>query len=267
MLLSAPVCAHAQTQWTLQPVPDAWRSMPRNELAPIDGYSWYRVLVRVPSEWKDGPVRLFVEAVDDARSAWVNGQQVGINGTFPPRFRSGLGEKGRFDLPAGTLKPGQLNTVALRVYQNDPRPNFSVAPPVLIHTELMQGIRLEGQWQYRPGDDPAWASATAAEFSIDPTGMPSDTEAVAKGLYQRIDKVDDIEQFAARRNGDTDPLSPQDALKQFTTSDDLSVELVLSDPVIAQPLFMTWDDRGRLWLAEYRQYPDPAGLTMISRDT
>src|SRR5690606_23711445 len=26
-------------------------------------------------------------------------------------------------------------------------------------------------------------------------------------------------------------------------------------------------ERQRLWLMEYRQYPDPAGLTMVSRDT
>ena len=41
---------------------------------------------------------------------------------------------------------------------------------------------------------------------------------------------------------------------------------VLSEPEIAQPLFMTWDERGRLWVMEYRQYPDIAGLKMVSRD-
>ncbi len=44
------------------------------------------------------------------------------------------------------------------------------------------------------------------------------------------------------------------------------MQLVLADPDIAQPLFMSWDARGRMWLAEYRQYPDPAGLKMVSRD-
>ena len=31
-------------------------------------------------------------------------------------------------------------------------------------------------------------------------------------------------------------------------------------------MIMTWDERGRLWLMEYRQYPDVAGLEMVSRD-
>ncbi|MCA9059089.1 MAG: c-type cytochrome, partial [Planctomycetaceae bacterium] len=192
---------------------------------------------------------------------------VGANGTFPPRFRSGLGENGGFDLPAGLLQPGQLNTIAIRVYQNDPRPNFSVAPPVLVETQRKQGIRLEGNWQYGPGDESAWALAVPSDFGLDPDALPDEAVSSTRGLYLRIDTVEDIEQYATRRNGDTDPLSPQDALSRFTTPADLRVELVLSDPVIAQPLFMTWDDRGRLWLAEYRQYPDPAGLTMISRDT
>src|SRR6185503_8091164 len=34
----------------------------------------------------------------------------------------------------------------------------------------------------------------------------------------------------------------------------------------AQPTHFSFDERGRLWVAQYRQYPYPAGLTMLSRD-
>ena len=37
--------------WSTITVPDAWRSVPTGDQAPINGYSWYRVLVRVPAEW------------------------------------------------------------------------------------------------------------------------------------------------------------------------------------------------------------------------
>ena len=41
---------------------------------------------------------------------------------------------------------------------------------------------------------------------------------------------------------------------------------VLSEPQIAQPLSMNFDERGRLWVVEYQQYPYPAGLKMVSRN-
>ncbi len=48
--------------------------------------------------------------------------------------------------------------------------------------------------------------------------------------------------------------------------DDLTLDVVLSDPLIAQPLQISFDERGRMWLVEYRQYPLPAGLKLVSRD-
>lgn len=259
--------ADEASRWKTLPVPDAWRSVPTGELAPIDGYSWYRALVKIPKEWDGQPLTLFIEALDDARSAYVGGQSVGATGTFPPQYRSGLGERGRYAVDPSLFKAGEFVTVAIRVYQNDPRPNFSVAPPVLMNEATKQAFRLEGVWQYRPGDDSAWANAKPTDFGFDATQALSDADAAAKAVYQKIDLVDDVEKYVARRNGDTEPLSPDEAVKHFQTPNDLSVKLVLGDPDIAQPLFMSWDERGRLWVMEYRQYPDPAGLKMVSRDT
>jgi len=62
------------------------------------------------------------------------------------------------------------------------------------------------------------------------------------------------------------PLSPRDALATFAVPDDLAVDLVLSEPIVAQPVFLTFDERGRMWVVQYLQYPSPAGLTLLSRD-
>ncbi len=62
------------------------------------------------------------------------------------------------------------------------------------------------------------------------------------------------------------PLTPEAALGAFQVPDDLQVELVLSEPVVRQPLFIDWDERGRMWVAQYIQYPYPAGLKMVSHD-
>jgi len=62
-------------------------------------------------------------------------------------------------------------------------------------------------------------------------------------------------------------LSPAEALSRFTVAEDLVWTQLLAEPDIAQPVFLNFDERGRLWVVEYRQYPAPAGLTMVSRDS
>jgi putative membrane-bound dehydrogenase-like protein len=62
------------------------------------------------------------------------------------------------------------------------------------------------------------------------------------------------------------PLSPEESAKQFHVADDLVWEQVLAEPEIAQPVNMKFDERGRLWVVEYRQYPYIAGLKVLSRD-
>src|SRR5258708_5394477 len=40
----------------------------------------------------------------------------------------------------------------------------------------------------------------------------------------------------------------------------LSVDLVAGEPMVRQPVAIEFDDRGRLWVIQYLQYPNPAGL-------
>ena len=62
------------------------------------------------------------------------------------------------------------------------------------------------------------------------------------------------------------PLPPSAALASFKVPDDLQLELVLAEPVVRQPVSISFDERGRLWVVQYLQYPDPAGLKMVSHD-
>ena len=59
-------------------------------------------------------------------------------------------------------------------------------------------------------------------------------------------------------------LLPRLALLQ--TDEDLVVEELLHEPEVAQPTHVSFDARGRMWVAQYRQYPFPKGVKMISRD-
>jgi len=63
------------------------------------------------------------------------------------------------------------------------------------------------------------------------------------------------------------PLMPaQEAAEEFRTRKDVEVEVVASEPVIRQPLYMSWDHRGRMWVLQYLQYPFPAGLKVVEYD-
>ncbi len=59
---------------------------------------------------------------------------------------------------------------------------------------------------------------------------------------------------------------PANALAAFKYPADLAMDLVLAEPSIVQPLEISFDRRGRLWLVEYNQYPYPKGMKIINVD-
>lgn len=65
---------------------------------------------------------------------------------------------------------------------------------------------------------------------------------------------------------DSRPTDPEKSIQAFQLPDDLKIELVLSEPDIVQPIHMSFDQRGRLWVVQYHQYPYPEGLKITSID-
>lgn len=49
--------------------------------------------------------------------------------------------------------------------------------------------------------------------------------------------------------------SPAEAEAAFTVPDGFRVELAAAEPDVVNPVAMTWDDRGRIWVCESVQYP------------
>ena len=56
------------------------------------------------------------------------------------------------------------------------------------------------------------------------------------------------------------------AVKQFKVADGLAISLVAAEPEVSQPLSINFDDRGRMWVLQYRQFPNPNGLTPVKVD-
>ena len=61
-------------------------------------------------------------------------------------------------------------------------------------------------------------------------------------------------------------LLPEEAVKRMKVADGFEVSVVASEPLVRQPVAMEFDDRGRLWVIQYLQYPNPAGLKRVQVD-
>jgi putative membrane-bound dehydrogenase-like protein len=51
------------------------------------------------------------------------------------------------------------------------------------------------------------------------------------------------------------PLSPAEAIEKMTVPEGFKVELVASEPNLVNPVAMTFDERGRIWITESLEYP------------
>lgn len=52
----------------------------------------------------------------------------------------------------------------------------------------------------------------------------------------------------------------------MTPASGLKARLFASEPLVRQPVAIEFDDRGRLWVIQYLQYPNPAGLKRVNVD-
>ena len=62
------------------------------------------------------------------------------------------------------------------------------------------------------------------------------------------------------------PLPPVETVKNFKLAEGLAMQVVAHEPPVAQPLNIYFDERGRLWVVQYLQYPFPAGLKIVEYD-
>jgi putative membrane-bound dehydrogenase-like protein len=60
--------------------------------------------------------------------------------------------------------------------------------------------------------------------------------------------------------------SPEEAVQRMQVPEGLAVRLVAAEPLVRQPVAIDFDDRGRLWVIQYLQYPNPAGLKRVQVD-
>ncbi len=240
LLCLAPVLSAAEWTPTVMPT--------KAELpAPV----WLRCYIRVPDEmtsraekdlWSDS-ITLSLGGISGPVSVWLNGMKIAEAESLP------AGERRRFKVPKGILEKKVFNVLALRI--EGAARGVGMVPIV---AGYFDELLLEGAWEMRagaaePADLKAVSEQPRAAFYTEAGFHPSTTPLSANQVLMP----------GAR-------LSPADSLAKMTTADDLAVDLIASEPEVAQPTHISFDERGRMWVAQYRQYPYPAGVKMISRD-
>jgi len=235
-------------EWTTIRVPGGWKDEPEKRFEKYDGFAWYRAVVKIPPSWQGKELQVAFSQLSNSVEVFFGGVKIGAAGVMPPDYRAAYGTNVRYTVAPEQFKAGELAVLAVRVYDQGGRGGFQKAAPAIIQAN--EAILLEGTWQFRTGDHRAWAAADATK--------PADSVVFSE--------VVDAAAVAEKFGNAPGPLSPKDALAKFTAPNDLEIDQVLTEPIVGQPLSISFDERGRMWLVQYLQYPDPAGLTVVSRD-
>ena len=112
-----------------------------------------------------------------------------------------------------------------------------------------------GKPEFRFKDDPLNRRTAASDLPEDLAG----NEVVREHMRRFKGRGQLVEQGIAASN-------PLDTLKQLKVPDGLELQLVASEPAIRQPVCINFDERGRIWVVQYLQYPFPAGLKIVKYD-
>jgi len=102
-------------------------------LETYDGFGWYRQQVLVPERLnkvaeKRGGLMLYLGRIDDCDVTYWNGEPIGQTGEMPPEYVSGYGEDRAYSIPVEKVLWGELNTIAVRVYDGGGGGGIVAAP-------------------------------------------------------------------------------------------------------------------------------------------
>ena len=259
----------AAQDWVPIQVPGDWES----QVGEYDGFAWYRCTVEVPESWRGSRLLLTVRAVDDVDEAYFNGEKVGANGGMPPLYAKPSSDVRRpAVIDPDLVRFGERNLIAFRVYDGGGKGGILEGPVQL--GRLHDAIDLSGTWEFVRGDQKEYASGPENPPRTDfekPAGhlgmVAADKEGRDRDMALVRKRFEGNKNIHSNIEGKGDPLPPKDALAALKVHEDFILETVLTEPEITQPLYVEFDERGRMWVTEYIQYPQPAGLEVLTWDS
>jgi putative membrane-bound dehydrogenase-like protein len=207
-----------------------WRGEARTDVT-IGQYNYGGLFLRMP--WHEGIAGEIVNAArqrndraEGQRAMWIDvGMQV--------EGRSDLAHIAIFDYPDNAGYPqtwrvdGQLGVGAARSRTGDwtikKGETEVIRHQLVVYTGALSDVRMDAAWTAYSGNRSAYS--TSALWGI-----------------------------AQREGRDAKFLTATEAVAQMSVIDGYRVNAWAAEPMIVQPMAFCWDDRGRLWVAENRDY-------------
>ena len=140
-------------------VPEKWEN---NGYSDYNGYAWYRKNFTVRDVPEDTPIYLVFGRIDDVDEVYLNGEKIGISGSFPPDYQSAYNKKRKYRIPLNYLNIGGENTLAVRVYDSYLEGGI-IYGPVGIYTDEddnLLDLDLSGKWSFHLGDNKQWKNTS-----------------------------------------------------------------------------------------------------------
>ncbi len=112
---------------------------------PFDGEVWFRREVDIPDDWADKSADIYLGAIDDFDTTYINGHQVGSTGI---EKENAFQYKRHYTIPKGLLKAGR-NLIAVRVFDRYLQGGLiGPADKMYLLGPDRSRISLAGEWRY-----------------------------------------------------------------------------------------------------------------------
>ena len=162
-------------QWETIPVPATWENEGFNG---YDGFAWYRKIFKGSYLPKSKPIFLFLGYIDDVDEVYINGNLVGISGSFPPKFSTAHRALRRYLIPNRLINFDGNNLISVRVFDKYGEGGIISGDIGLYTTEGVPNMTLglEGVWSFKRGDDSQWKNRYYHDEGWDPITVPSPWE-------------------------------------------------------------------------------------------
>lgn len=131
-------------------VPESWE---RQGYQGYDGFAWYRKEVLIPQNFEGREMYLELGYIDDVDEVYVNGLKIGQRGSFHPNYSTAYNSFRNYHLPYNIIKPGEYNTIAVRVYDAQLEGGIVKHNPKIVASDfaVIPDIILNGYWDFTLG--------------------------------------------------------------------------------------------------------------------
>ncbi|GBC79845.1 hypothetical protein HRbin09_01072 [bacterium HR09] len=123
-----------KTHWQAIQVPGPWE---KQGYPGYNGHAWYRLTLQIPSRFSGESLGVDLGTLGNVDEVFLNGQRIGESGSFPPTYEPATLQRRIYRLPRVSLRFGELNELAVHVYNEARFGGFLGPPPVLDRYEKL----------------------------------------------------------------------------------------------------------------------------------